>query len=545
MNGKTDIIQNKNGAQILFSDFVKNHITTHNKVGVGSVFSKSVKWQDFVQKINQLNISGDGGVYTFDTPNAGYNLVLPIEDAKKLPGAQETTVKKQEGKNEVQVPAIQTTAPLNQFTTNKVNVIIRKSNPQYLPDDVKNNPQVQTAIQNGTSYSVLTAFPGDPNIPRASEWNGRYAVIIPSSNAAKPLFENVGGNQFRLKKSTILNEVFPECCNTFRLSEGILPDDWEAKADKNRDEREKTDKEIVMDDGDFLKIWWYKSIPEIEGAIKRFERSKEINIAGMRAMRRNSMFLQIYKRFDLQAKSKLKYLNGILKSKKTDPNFVPDHYKEAVLEIRSTIDARSLSKKLKDYKAKVDSLGLGAFKELKHHPDVIYYKKLLKMKKDFIDKSLGEPIQSKEDIQKLYAALTKKYPNIQIGIDQDSEGNPIIDVDSGETTFYIVQKPNGRFAINAVWSGDETGRKNLDAASMIKSLDSIPGMKDSMNESMSDSEILKSQLANEQEFLKNDYDRYMECMNNKPLKDRKTPQEIRDGLILYWHVYRHIVDKED
>jgi hypothetical protein len=30
---------------------------------------------------------------------------------------------------------------------------------------------------------------------------------------------------------------------------------------------------------------------------------------------------------------------------------------------------------------------------------------------------------------------------------------------------------------------------------------------------------------------------YRECLNDKLLKDRKTDQEIRDGLILYHHVF--------
>ena len=60
---------------------------------------------------------------------------------------------------------------------------------------------------------------------------------------------------------------------------------------------------------------------------------------------------------------------------------------------------------------------------------------------------------------------------------------------------------------------------------------------------MNDLEIVAGELKNEQTYLKTDRDRYMECMNGKPLSERVTPQEIRDGLILYWHVYRFIVDK--
>jgi hypothetical protein len=67
----------------------------------------------------------------------------------------------------------------------------------------------------------------------------------------------------------------------------------------------------------------------------------------------------------------------------------------------------------------------------------------------------------------------------------------------------------------------------------------LAGLKES---SPTDAEILQSQLANEQNYLLTDRDRYLDCLNGKPLKDRKTPEEIRNGLILYWHIYRHIVD---
>jgi hypothetical protein len=60
---------------------------------------------------------------------------------------------------------------------------------------------------------------------------------------------------------------------------------------------------------------------------------------------------------------------------------------------------------------------------------------------------------------------------------------------------------------------------------------------------MNDRDILKKELENEQKYLKNDRDRYLDCLNNKPLSDRITDLEIRSGLILYWNVYRFIIDK--
>jgi hypothetical protein len=91
---------------------------------------------------------------------------LPIEQAKKLPGAKESEVEKVEGPSKIKVPAITTTAPLTQFTTDELTVIVRPK-----------KDESGAVIPN--EYIVLSAFPGDPSIPRASEWGGKYAVIIP------------------------------------------------------------------------------------------------------------------------------------------------------------------------------------------------------------------------------------------------------------------------------------------------------------------------------------------------------------------------------
>lgn len=44
-------------------------------------------------------------------------------------------------------------------------------------------------------------------------------------------------------------------------------------------------------------------------------------------------------------------------------------------------------------------------------------------------------------------------------------------------------------------------------------------------------------LKMEEKYLQTHSKLYLECMNNKPLKDRVTEQEIRDGLILFHHVF--------
>ena len=103
-----------------------------------------------------------------------------MEQAKSLKDAEESTVEKQEGPNKVTVPAVSTSESINKFSTDRISLIIRKSNPQYLPDDVKSDENILNKIKEGKCYSLLTAFPGNPDIPKASEWNGKFAVIIPS-----------------------------------------------------------------------------------------------------------------------------------------------------------------------------------------------------------------------------------------------------------------------------------------------------------------------------------------------------------------------------
>jgi hypothetical protein len=154
-------------------DWLKKKLEdVHTKPGQGSIFAKSI---DDVLKISQAaldketdieKIANGSGTLTIDSPGIGYNLVLPIDKAKKLAGAKESEVEKIEGPNKIKVPAITTTAPLSQFKSNQLTIIVRPKKDaegKVIPNE----------------YIVLSAFPGDPTIPRASEWNGKYAVIIP------------------------------------------------------------------------------------------------------------------------------------------------------------------------------------------------------------------------------------------------------------------------------------------------------------------------------------------------------------------------------
>jgi hypothetical protein len=178
LNEETQQIESS-GFSVLLSDFVVNHVKAHNRIGTGSVFRNGVTEKDIVAAIRSADIKEGGGVYTIKVPHIGYNLVLPFEEAKKLPDAEETQVEKEERGKKISVPAFRTSKPLSAFATNQLNIVIRPSNPQFLPDDVKNDAAVKKNIDGGKSYSVLAAYPGDSSIPATSQWEGKWAVVLP------------------------------------------------------------------------------------------------------------------------------------------------------------------------------------------------------------------------------------------------------------------------------------------------------------------------------------------------------------------------------
>jgi len=173
----TDLLQSKNGNIIIFSDWAKGHIERgHKEPGKGSIFS------DFdlslVSKaISNIEISEDVAVYTVSVPAVGYNLVLPTQEALTLPDAEKVEVEKEE-REIVKVTGIITSAPLSDFVTNELSVVVRPTTDlQYVPDDVKD--QVAPAVKEGRAYSILSAWPGRGDVPPASQWGDKWAVIIP------------------------------------------------------------------------------------------------------------------------------------------------------------------------------------------------------------------------------------------------------------------------------------------------------------------------------------------------------------------------------
>ena len=181
----TEKINTPNGQIVLISDYVKSHIKEHNQFGMGSTFREGITDEEinsFVEYVVNENELGDGGLFELDVPNIGFDLVIPYNEAINLDNAEEFSAIKKEGKNEFEVPLIKTSQSEDDFKTNRLTLVIRKSNQQFLPDDVKEDEEILQKINDGKVYSLITSFPGNPNIPRVSEWNGEYAIIVPQKD---------------------------------------------------------------------------------------------------------------------------------------------------------------------------------------------------------------------------------------------------------------------------------------------------------------------------------------------------------------------------
>jgi len=181
----TEKIKLKDGTVVLLSSGTKKHISTHAEPGLGSVFAGGDFVEVIVDKISGLSVSGGGGVFSVDVPGVGYNLVMPYEEAKGLKNATETTVTKKERGSDVEVPAFKTSAPLEDFKTPELSIVIRPTkDAAYLPTDMKNDSEVESALDSGKLYSVLSAWPGG-DVPPASQWGKNWAVVIPGQVGEK------------------------------------------------------------------------------------------------------------------------------------------------------------------------------------------------------------------------------------------------------------------------------------------------------------------------------------------------------------------------
>ncbi len=180
-----------NTPNVEFPDWLENKIkTVHGEPGQGSIFSnpdsvKNIVLQLVKEKQNEIaNIANTTGTLKTNVANIGYDLVLPTEEANRLPDANTGTTTKVEGPNKIEVPLVQTSAPLSKFSTDQLTVIVRPK-----------KDASGTVIPN--EYIILSAFPGK-DLPRTSEWNGKYSIIKP--NAASPSSLQEGFTMSRWKK---------------------------------------------------------------------------------------------------------------------------------------------------------------------------------------------------------------------------------------------------------------------------------------------------------------------------------------------------------
>ena len=173
-NWKRFVEQEEVGTKVVFPDWLKDKLTeVHTETGQGSVFAKSIdEVEQIVKNIiadrtDIEKVANSTGTITEKISGIGYDLVMPSSEAQQLPDAQMGTTEKTEGPNKIEVPMVTTSAPMSQFSTDQLTIIVRP-----MKDDSKQPIQ--------GSYIILSAFPGNPNVPPASEWKGKWTVVVPS-----------------------------------------------------------------------------------------------------------------------------------------------------------------------------------------------------------------------------------------------------------------------------------------------------------------------------------------------------------------------------
>ena len=181
LNEGTDLLQSKNGNIIIFADWAKGHIERgHKEPGKGSIFA-DFDLSLINRALEQIQLNPNQAVYTISVPGAGYDLVLPNNEAEQLEGAEQLEVEKEDRQGPIMVNAYKTSSPLENFKTDKLSVVIRPSSEiQYVPEDLQQDETILSALEQGTLYSILSAWPGRGDVPPANQWGDDWAVIIPT-----------------------------------------------------------------------------------------------------------------------------------------------------------------------------------------------------------------------------------------------------------------------------------------------------------------------------------------------------------------------------
>lgn len=186
---------------VFMGNYTSKHLQTHAQPGKGSVFSGKIQSDDVAKAISKVPASffeGGGGAVEITVPNAGYDLVRKTSEImKKYPNAKRITIPKQEGvemedgkpkKDKdgktipkfVNVTAYVVDNDMKDFATDKMTVVMRPANPQFMPDEAKADKDLMSAVDGGKGFAVLTAFPGNSDVPKASEWGDDYAIVVPN-----------------------------------------------------------------------------------------------------------------------------------------------------------------------------------------------------------------------------------------------------------------------------------------------------------------------------------------------------------------------------
>ena len=201
--GDFTVVARSDGKLVLIHKTTFEHIGTHQKPGVGSVFSGNITPEIIIKEAETANIPDTGGFVTAHWPGAGYELVKPMEWIKQnLPDAKFGVAVKQDfdpvkkKPMDVSVVAAKTTKPITDFPAEEVSVGIFKYDPARSTEEqnvfVKNTPALASALQNGKLFSLATAFPGGfeiegQKVPKVTGWGGTdpehatWAVIVPGN----------------------------------------------------------------------------------------------------------------------------------------------------------------------------------------------------------------------------------------------------------------------------------------------------------------------------------------------------------------------------
>tara|TARA_R100000908_G_C3739658_1_gene136531 strand:- start:45 stop:920 length:876 start_codon:yes stop_codon:yes gene_type:complete len=196
-----EIIETSDGKVVIFSQWAKSHIEDgHKDPGKGSVFADfnlgliSSKLQGISllpseeSTISSPEVDSEvdssdpsKSVYEIEVSNVGYDLVIPNDEAARLPDARQTEVEKEDRNGPIKVNAYLTSAPLESFMTSTMSIVIRPTDQiKFVPETIASDERIAAAIERGELYSVISSWPGRGNVPPASQWGDDWAVILPN-----------------------------------------------------------------------------------------------------------------------------------------------------------------------------------------------------------------------------------------------------------------------------------------------------------------------------------------------------------------------------